>query len=147
MDLPKLTKKQQSFVMRYVVNGDNASDAYRFAYKTEGMTDNTINVEASRLLKNPKVAQWIAYYKSNVKKVCDEEVLYSAKQAFEELNDLQSRCSVSSKTFHVEKSCIDTKCKIAGLFSDVAVSNAVSVNMPSITLNGQELEFNIGENA
>lgn len=145
MELPKLTKKQQAFVMRYVVNGDNASEAYRFAYNCKEMSEPNINSEASKLLKNPKVTQWIAFYKSNVQKVCEEEVIYTAKEAFAELNELQSRCSQTYKTYTVEKSCIDTKCKIAGLFSDVAVANSVTVNMPSISLDGQEMEFDVGE--
>lgn len=145
MDLPKLTSKQQSFVMRYVVNGDNASEAYRFAYDCKAMKDENVNSEASKLLKNPKVTQWIEYYKSNVRKVCEEEVIYTAKEAFSELNDLQNRCSASSKTYNVEKSCIDTKCKIAGLFSDTTLTQAVTVNMGNIKVDGQDLNFEIGD--
>ena len=145
LELPKLTKKQQTFVMRYVVNGDNATEAYRYAYDCKLMKEENINSEASKLLKNPKVTQWIKLYKSNVQKVCQAEVIYTAKQAFSELNELQARCSESLKTYSVEKSCIDTKCKIAGLFTDTALTQAVTVNMGNIKVDGNDLNFEIGE--
>lgn len=139
-DLPNLTKKQQAFVMRYV----DATEAYKFAYDSN-MKEEYVNSEASKLLKNHKVTQWIEYYKNNVKKVCEEEVIYTAKNAFEELNNLQKRCSQSSKTYAVEKSCIDTKCKIAGLFNETTLSQAVTVNMGTVKFDEKEVLLDIGE--
>ena len=66
-DLPTLSEKQMVFVMRYVLNNFNASEAYRFAYNCENMSNESVNVEASRLLKNPKIALWIDYYKKKAK--------------------------------------------------------------------------------
>ena len=65
-NLPKLTYKQQKFVMRYVQNGGNATEAYKFAYECSGMSNDTIHSEASKLLKHPKVAPWIEYYQNNL---------------------------------------------------------------------------------
>lgn len=48
-----LTPKQEAFVLAYIETG-NASEAYRRAYDSKS-TDNAIHVEASKLLKNPKV--------------------------------------------------------------------------------------------
>ena len=31
-DLPELTTKQQNFILRYLINGNNATEAYRSAY-------------------------------------------------------------------------------------------------------------------
>lgn len=50
-----LTKKQESFALAYI-KADNASDAYRAAYKPKRMTAKTVNEEASRLLAHPKIA-------------------------------------------------------------------------------------------
>lgn len=118
MDLSKLTTKQQLFVMEYLLNGNNGRQAYKKAYNCKQMADKSIDVEVSRLLKNPKVSQWLNHYQSNAQEVIEEEFEYTVKEAFAELNDLMDRCKRSFKTYNVEKSCIDTKCKIAGLMKD-----------------------------
>ena len=114
-ELPTLTAKQQKFVTRYILNGGNASESYRFAYDCEGMSIEAINTEASKLLKNPKVTLWIKQFKANAQQTIEEEFKYTVQDAYRELNDLQERCKISSKTYNVEKGCIDTKCKLAGL--------------------------------
>ena len=55
---PKLTKKQEAFARACI--GGTASDAYRAAYATKGMTAKTVNEEASRLLANPKISARVA---------------------------------------------------------------------------------------
>lgn len=50
-----LTKKQEAFALGYIKTG-NASEAYRNAYDAKGSKPETINVRASELLKNSKVA-------------------------------------------------------------------------------------------
>lgn len=51
-----LTPKQEAFCRAYIENGGNASAAYRSAYDASGMVENTINIEAHRLLNHPKIA-------------------------------------------------------------------------------------------
>lgn len=116
-ELPNLTPKQQKFVMRYAANGCNASDAYRFAYDCKNSTDETINIEASKLVKNPKVSQWIQQFRANAQEQIEEEFKYTIREAFSELNDLMGRCK-KQDVLTVEKSCIDTKCKLAGLMKE-----------------------------
>ena len=50
-----MTPKQHQFA-REVVLGKSQADAYRSAYNTAGMNDNSIRREASRLMDNPNVA-------------------------------------------------------------------------------------------
>lgn len=50
-----LTPKQENFCLAYLETG-NASEAYRRAYDAEKMTPGTINVKASELLANDKIA-------------------------------------------------------------------------------------------
>ncbi|QPI62426.1 terminase small subunit [Vreelandella venusta] len=50
----KLTAKQERFCLAYLKLG-NASEAYRQAYSTKGMTPKTINEKASRLLAMGKI--------------------------------------------------------------------------------------------
>jgi len=53
-----LTAKQRKFAEKIVLDGLNASDAYRAAYDTSAKA-NTINVNASKLTHNTKVASTI----------------------------------------------------------------------------------------
>lgn len=54
--MPKLkSPKQEAFAQHYVLHAKPA-DAYRHAYKTDGMQPNTIYVNASKLLRDTKVA-------------------------------------------------------------------------------------------
>lgn len=50
-----LTAKQEKFVQN-LIKGMSQAEAYRGAYSTKNMSDNAVNVEACRLLQNPKVA-------------------------------------------------------------------------------------------
>ena len=50
-----LTPKQENFCLAYLETG-NASEAYRRAYDAKNMTAGTINVKASELLANDKIA-------------------------------------------------------------------------------------------
>ena len=54
-----MTPKQHQFA-REVVLGKSQADAYRSAYNTLRMNDNSIRREASRLMDNPKVATTVA---------------------------------------------------------------------------------------
>lgn len=53
--MANLTIKQENFCLAYIETG-NASEAYRQAYDAENMKPETINVKASELLANGKIA-------------------------------------------------------------------------------------------
>ena len=118
MELPKLTDKQQKFVLKYIINGNNASDAYRYAYDCNEMKDESINVEASKLLKNPKVSLWIEQANSNVQQVFEDEIKYSAKDCFDELAEVQARARKAGGNYQHEIKAIELKGKLAGRFTD-----------------------------
>jgi phage terminase small subunit len=50
----KLTPKQDDFLLAYYETG-NACEAYRRAYKADSMTSASIDKEARRLLKDPRI--------------------------------------------------------------------------------------------
>jgi len=58
-----LTIKQERFCMVYIETG-NASEAYRQAYNAENMKEASINVNASKLLTDAKIALRIKELKS-----------------------------------------------------------------------------------
>ena len=51
-----LTAKQEAFVQK-IIEGYSQADAYRSAYNTKRMSDNSIYVNASKLMADAKVAQ------------------------------------------------------------------------------------------
>jgi phage terminase small subunit len=57
-DSPKLTKKQEAFA-NLLLDGIGAVEAYRLAYNASNMGKNSLAVEASRLSRNAKIAQYI----------------------------------------------------------------------------------------
>lgn len=146
--LPKLTYKQQKFIMRYIQNGGNASEAYRYAYDCDNMSDKAINVEASKMLKNPNITLWIEYYQGNVQDFINEEIMYSTNDAFQELEELQQKSMRSSKTYNIAMKAVENKCKLKGLFTDkVEVSGGATVQMGSVEIDGSTLNLKIGEPA
>ncbi len=53
----KLTEKQENFALEYVLNGGNASGAYRKAYDVgEDTLEATVWNNAHEVMKNPKVS-------------------------------------------------------------------------------------------
>ena len=117
-DLPKLTDKQQQFVLRYVINGNNGANAYRYAYNCEGSSEATINSEVNKLLKNPKIALWLKEAEANVQQAFKEEIKYSAKDCFDELAEVQLRAKKRGGNYQHEIKAIELKGKLGGLFVD-----------------------------
>ena len=117
-ELPKLTPKQQQFVLHYTINGGNATESYKNAYDCKGMKDTSINVEASKLLKNPNVSLWIKQAESNVQQVFEDEIKYSAKDCFDELAEVQARAKKKGGNYQHEIKAIELKGKLGGLFVD-----------------------------
>ncbi len=117
-ELPKLTSKQQQFVLHYSINGNNASDAYRSAYDCDNMSNESVNVEASKLLNHPKVSLWIKQAENNVNEVFNDEIKYSAKDCFDELSEIQARAKKDKGNYSQEIKAVELKGKLAGHFVD-----------------------------
>ena len=58
MELPRLTESQEAFVTA-VLSGMHIKDAYKHSYPSSNLNSNALGVEASRLLRNPKIQLWI----------------------------------------------------------------------------------------
>lgn len=117
-ELPKLTSKQQQFVLHYSINGNNASEAYRSAYDCSNMSNESVNVEASKLLNHPKVSLWIKQAENNVNQVFNDEIKYSAKDCFDELSEIQQRAKKDKGNYSQEIKAVELKGKLAGHFVD-----------------------------
>lgn len=78
-----LTAKQEKFSVN-VFSGMTLTDAYKDAYDAENMTDKQIWEEASKLAKNPKVAQRI----NNLRNEANSDKIISAIKRKEILSDI-----------------------------------------------------------
>ena len=65
--MPILSNQQRKFCEEYVNNGNNGTQAYLLAYKT-CKKEETAMVNASRLLRNAKVNEYIAELREELKK-------------------------------------------------------------------------------
>ena len=121
-ELPKLQSKQQNFVMRYAASGlEKPSEAYRFAYDCTNMSPEAIAVEAQKLLKNPKIALWIDYAKKNMQKIAADELNYSARNCFDEIEHIKQlalKCcdKLGNPNVATALKAVELKGKLAGRF-------------------------------
>ena len=118
MELPKLTSKQYEFIRQLGCNGGKLSEAYRIAYDASGMKSESIHKEVNNLVNNPKLAPWVQYIQRQTQKVAIDELNYSIKDCFLELDHLKNLSLETRNTFAVAKGCIELKGKLAGHFKD-----------------------------
>ena len=151
--LPKLTEQQNKFVMAWA-NCRKPIEAYKQAYDCKNMNANTIYVEASRLMKNPKIAPWIEYIEESSQKVAIEELNYSIRDCFDEVNEMKKialECKDKSGNPNVNAAikAVELKGKLAGHFDKddkEATTSQVTV-MNNVVVDGQALNFEVGEEA
>lgn len=88
--MDKLTPKQELFVQG-IISGLSQRQAYRQAYKAEKMSDETVDVRASKLLKEYKVS---TRYRELLKEFSNM-ALWSREQAFNEYEWLKNKARAS----------------------------------------------------
>ena len=128
--LPKLTEQQNRFVIEYASNGNNATEAYRVAYDCSNTKAENIHSAASKLLKNAKVAPWIELMRKNAQEIAVDELNYSIRECFNELDDVRERAKKDKGNYSQELKAIELKGKLAGHFVDkhqVATGSLVDV--------------------
>lgn len=110
----KLTLKQENFCLAYVETG-NASEAYRRAYNTERMKDNTINREAKAMMDDPKIATRLAELREPI--MAEHKI--TVDSLVEEL-DVARAVALSAKNPQVSAAVAATlgKAKMLGLLVD-----------------------------
>lgn len=75
----KLTQKQERFVQE-LIKGKSQREAYKIAYDAKKMSDNSIDVNASKLLKNTKVALRYNELRTKVVKRAEEKAIITAEE-------------------------------------------------------------------
>lgn len=114
--MSNLTPKQEAFAQA-VFNGMNASDAYRSAYDADAMKDEAIHVNASKLLKNAKVALRIQALKDAIEPKIQRKLMLTKETAIERLMQISEQ-AVEAKQFSAGSNSLMGACKIAGLVVD-----------------------------
>lgn len=147
--LPKLTNKQYEFVRQLGCNGGNLSEAYRNSYDASEMKAETIHVEAQKVAKNPKVATWIEYMRKQAQEIAINELGYSARDCFNELDDVRRRAREDKGNYNQELKAIELKGKLAGHFNnkDNEVQAGNITVMGDVTIDGKTLAFEVGEDS
>jgi len=79
-----MTPKQHQFA-REIVLGKSQADAYRSAYNTLRMNDNSIRREASRLMDNPNVATTVAELQREADAAVVQERIASREEVLQTL--------------------------------------------------------------
>jgi phage terminase small subunit len=118
-----LTAKQEKFAQAIALEDMNQADAYRSAYNTSKMTDETIWVKASELAKNDKVAVRIA----ELREQAMTPKVMNAQQRREKLTVL-----ANDEDPNVAMKAIDLLNKMDGEYIqkvEAAMTNAVSINI------------------
>lgn len=82
----KLTLKQEKFVLA-LVEGKSQRQAYKEAYNTKNMKDETIDSRASKLFKEYKIS---TRYQELIKELSDK-ALYTREEAIEDLKWVKER--------------------------------------------------------
>lgn len=93
-----LTAKQEAFCQG-IADGLGQAEAYRAAYDAEDMKENSVYVQASKLMKNPKITQRIAELKSQVQ----EKQLWSREMSVKALVQAYREGSGSVKVAAVKE--------------------------------------------
>jgi phage terminase small subunit len=121
--MQKLTAQQEKFAQAIALEDMNQADAYRSAYNTSKMADDTVYVKASELAKNDKVAVRIA----ELRQQAMTPKVMTAQRRREKLTEL-----AQDEDPNVAMKAIDLLNKMDGEYVqkvEAAVTNAVSINI------------------
>ena len=108
----KLTPKQEKFV-EGIVSGKNPSEAYKEAYDTETTNPVTIKTSAQKILRKPYIATTIQEKKAKI----EEELIYTAKDSFLNLNFAQEK-AIESGNIQAYLKAEELKGKLLGLYTE-----------------------------
>jgi len=109
-DKSEINDKRIIFVEQYLVHNRNATIAYKAVYGQD-LSDNTAAVNASRLLRNPKIQGYLKA-RFSVLELDSDYVLVKLKNLAE-----------SAKTDNTKLQAVITIGKLLGMFSDNLVIN------------------------
>lgn len=148
-NLPKLNAKQTKCLMMFLTSNCSQVEAYSSVFCKNG-NKNTLYKEASKFFNSPMITPWLKLYQDNTAKTIQEELNYSAREHFNELNNLKElayRCTDKYLNPDVKTmlKAEELKGKLAGLYkndTEEVVSNVTVMN--DIKLDGETIKLKVG---
>lgn len=136
----KLTPKQERFCQN-IAKGMSQADAYRDAYNTENMKEETIWSASCRLMNDCKVT-------ARVKELTAEAVKgikYEVEDCFRETDEILQLAKMTDN-LQIMLKAVEQKGKLKGLFKDKESNVNVNVSvMPDVKIDGKSFDLDIGE--
>jgi hypothetical protein len=134
-----LTPKQEKFCQG-IVKGLSQSDAYRDAYDCENSSDEVIWKEACNLMKNRNVSVRIQELRAEV----TQEIKYTKADCFRQLQEAFAVAAEQNNS-QAMRAAADSCAKLLGLNEETDGVNVSVTMMPTVKINGEELELDIGD--
>lgn len=134
-----LTPKQEKFCQG-IVKGLSQADAYRDAYNCKNMSDDAIYREASLLMNSPKISQRVNELRGEV----TQEIKFTVADALKEFNEAQENLRLQNNWVGFGKITTE-KAKLLGLYENDGSVNVSVTMMPTVEIDGKELELDIGD--
>lgn len=136
----KLTPKQERFCQN-IARGMSQADAYRDAYNTENMKEESIWTCSCRMMNDVKVM-------SRVKELTAEavkDIKYEVEDCFRETDEILQLAKMTDN-LQIMLKAVEQKGKLKGLFKDKDSNVNVNVSvMPDVKINGEAFSLDIGE--
>jgi len=133
MSSPKLTLKQENFVLAYIETG-NASEAYRRAYDAQNMKAESIVVSASKLMAQPNIALRVAELKAEAKERC----LVTVESLTEELEEARALAKQEGQASAAVAATMG-KAKLHKLLTDVIDHKSSDKSMTPTSIDATKL--------
>ena len=132
----ELNKAQKAFCREYVLNNNNGRNAYKKAYPSKTRKDATTDVNASQLLCNPKVKQYV----EELQKEAREEFSITREKQAKTLEDIINRNAKTDD--RVVISALQEQAKLFGLYE----SSKIDLTTKGKELGGTVNIINIPDN-
>jgi len=121
-ELEKTMKKEHlAFCREYVLSGKNGKQSYIKVYGNK-IKDSTAEVNASTLLRNTKVAEYLGILKEEVKEKYNISVETQLKKTAEILE-----LSKQAKEFRTALACVQEESKLGDVYSPEKTENTTKI--------------------
>jgi phage terminase small subunit len=111
----QLTEKQENFCQNYILNGGNATQAYKDSYDTENMEEKTINNEGYLLTCNQDIAKRLDELRKRKLKKFDVSLEYIVEEMLDVIMSMEEEAEKEHKKIPAKKLKKETLMDLAKL--------------------------------
>jgi len=131
----KTTEKQENFCQEYILNGGNATKAYKTAYNWTGL-ETTAECNSSKMMKHTKIIQRLG----ELRALKTEEFVFTKEKAFKEYEEIKEGAK-GDKQYSSAKGAVDSQCKLFGLLIEKSESKGTKDINVNMTFSNSELSI------